>query len=129
MMSFQNVKSRLGALLSNRPTHQPGTRTNQDTRCDQRIAVNGLRAEISDGLHTYCGLVLNISRRGVCLKDVPDGLSTSRALLSIAIRGGSENFRLVVRPRWTRMQENSGKTIGAEIASSPDNWGEYILSH
>lgn len=129
MMSFHNLKSRLGALFRNRHTPQPEIRHAQDTRCDQRIAVHGLRAEISDGLRSYCGLVINISRSGVCLRDVTDRLSPSRALLSIAIHAGSGSYRLVVRPRWTKLQENRAKTIGAEIASSPDSWGEFVLSY
>jgi hypothetical protein len=98
-------------------------------RQDPRIAVEELRADISDGLASYSGLVTNISQLGICLKDVPDKLSTSRSLLSIIIKGKSENFRIVARPRWEIAQSNRGKTIGAEIASSPLSWGDFVLSH
>jgi hypothetical protein len=99
------------------------------TRQDPRIEVEELRADISDGLASYSGLVTNISQLGLCLKDVPDKLSASRSLLSIVIKSKSENFRIVARPRWEISQDNRGKTIGAEIASSPHNWGDFVLSH
>lgn len=100
-----------------------------DTRKHERVAVEGIRADISDGRYSYTGLITNISTLGLCLKDVPEKLSASKSLLSIVVRGKSEEYRIVARPRWEQAQTNRGKTIGAEIASSPHSWGDFVLSH
>lgn len=126
--SSRHMALKLRDVSSNRHAGQPAAEA-RDSRKDQRIAVKGLRADISDGITTYNGLVANISKLGICLKDVPEKLSTSRSLLSIIIHSSSGNFKIVARPRWNQLQANSGKTIGVEIASSPDNWGDFVLSH
>lgn len=101
----------------------------EDTRQSGRISILGLRADISDSMTSCTGLVANISRMGLCLKDVPERFSISRSFLSINIHGRSANYRLVARPRWERFQSVRGKTIGLEIARAPDNWDEFLVSH
>lgn len=109
--------------------NQDGGVTNRCRREFKRVDIDGLRADISDGLASYSGLVTNISAHGLCLQDVPDKLSSSRSLLSVVVRGQVKNYRIVARPRWVVIQENKGKSLGVEIASSPTSWNEFVFSH
>ncbi len=113
-------------FLQNQQTN--GVQFKNDIRQLERIEVEGIRADISDGISSYSGLITNISTLGLCLKDVPANMSTSRSFLSVVIRGKSEEYRIVARPRWEQIQSNMGKTVGAEIASSPNSWNDFVLS-
>lgn len=121
------ISSPFFPCLQSQITHEEHFKN--DIRQHQRIEVDGIRADISDGKSSYSGLITNISTLGLCIKNVPDTLSTSRSFLSIIVRGSKEEYRIVARPRWEQAQNNIGKTIGAEIASSPNSWSDFILSH
>lgn len=111
-------------------TNGKTVQTNKDcARQHERIEVEGIRADISDGKSSYTGLITNVSKLGLCLKDVPENLSTSRSLLSVVVRSKTESYRIVARPRWEIPQNNTGKTIGAEIASCSSDWGDFVHSH
>lgn len=108
---------------------EEGCISNSCRREFQRVDIKGLRADISDGLASYSGRVTNISSHGLCLRDLPEKLSDSRALLSVVVQGDIENYRMVARPRWTSVQKNKDKTLGVEIASAPTGWQKFVSSH
>jgi len=98
-------------------------------RKSTRIKTHYLRAELSDGPTSYNTLVANISEHGLCIQGLPEKFSSSRTFLSVIIRRQSAVYRLVVRPRWEEVQNNSSKAIGLEIAKAPGNWQSFVLSH
>lgn len=99
-----------------------------EPRKTKRFATRELRAEITDGRTSYCGLVANISLFGICIRELPEKLSCSRSLISIVVHGKTGQYRLVARPRWETRQANNAKTIGVEIAHSPETWQQFVLS-
>ncbi|WP_163339305.1 hypothetical protein [Desulfopila sp. IMCC35008] len=99
-----------------------------EKRKTSRINVKNLRVDISDGLGTCSGLVENVSRMGLCIKNVPDSLSISNALLSIVVRDQETSYRVVARPRWEKWHPSGVKTIGAELASYPKNWNAFVMA-
>ena len=97
-------------------------------RKSERFAVRNMRAEISNGLGSCNGLVDNISKMGLCIKNVPESLSVSNALLSVVVTDRKETYRVVARPRWEHWSSSGVKTIGAEIASHPQNWQDFVAA-
>lgn len=99
-----------------------------EKRKTDRIDVKHMRADISDGLGTCSGLVENVSRMGLCIKNVPESLSISNALLSVVVRDQDTSYRVVARPRWEQWHPSGVKTIGAELASYPKNWNAFVMA-
>lgn len=97
-------------------------------RTAPRRKTRNLRAIISDGTNNYKCLVRDISHSGLCIKDIPDAFRSPRTLLSIIVQNGDHQQRLVARPRWQKLQRHRGRTMGVEIAVSPDEWGSFVMS-
>lgn len=88
-----------------------------------------LLADISDGINSFTGLVENISRMGLCIRDVPENISIANEFLSVVIRTGADEMQVVGRPCWQYLQQPKGRKIGLEITSSSSNWNDYVLFH
>lgn len=123
-LSAQGVLKATRALS---PTKMASPQVLEKRKTD-RINVKNLRVDISDGLGTCSGLVENVSRMGLCIKNVPESLSISNALLSVVVRDQGASYRIVARPRWEKWHPSGVKTIGAELASYPKNWNTFVMA-
>lgn len=99
-------------------------------RKEQRVSVRKqLVAEISDGVTTFSGLLVNISRMGMCIMRIPPSMIVSDGPVTVVIRNSPAGMQIVGRPRWQNMQQPGGKAMGMEITGPPEGWDEYVESY
>lgn len=107
---------------------QQNIKIESDKRNESRIPTEGLTAKITDEYGVYDSLVANISRAGVCLKNVPERLSASTEKLSVIIRGKTEEYSLFLAPSWENSHHSRGRVIGGRIDNIPNNWLQFVHS-
>lgn len=95
-------------------------------RVYQRVQVTGFQADVSDGLGFFPGEINDVSRFGICMKDLPKRVNEATKKMTVVVSGNGKNFKMVVRPKWSRA---SGicKTVGFEIVNTPYEWTEFII--
>ncbi len=91
-----------------------------------RLGITNIEADISDGSGFFTGLVLDISRFGLAITDIPSRLDKSADIYSVILDGPGTHFKLLVRPIW-ETDDGVNKTIGAQIENSPWNWTEFVM--
>ncbi len=84
-----------------------------------------MEADISDGTLVFGGTVANASRQGLMLLDVPKRFDFYSTKCIAVISSVGKNFKLFMRPRWSRVQGDR-KNIGFQIISPPLNWIRFI---
>lgn len=92
----------------------------------QRMGINNLVADISDGQGFFNGEVKDLSRYGIRLSEVPPRLDDHAKQLSVVVSSKKDHFKIQVRPRWSRKQAIS-KVLGLEIVSAPLGWAEFVI--
>ena len=97
-----------------------------EKRRHQRMAVNNLLVDISDGWRVFSGTVSDVSRFGLKIDDVPKKLDERAKKLSLVVSGNGQNFKMKARPRWANRQTIS-KMIGIEIVNAPWGWTEFVM--
>jgi hypothetical protein len=97
-----------------------------ENRKHPRMVINNIEADISDGKGFFNGVVLDISRFGIQIADIPQRLDSSADIYSVIIDGPGIHFKLLARPIW-EVKNGSSKTIGAQIENSPWTWAEFVL--
>ncbi len=106
---------------------QPQKRwTKMEKRRHQRMTVDNLLADISDGMRVFHGTVTDVSRFGLKLDEIPKKLDDRAKRLSIVVSGEGKNFKMKARPRWASRQSIS-KKIGIEIINAPWGWTEFVM--
>ena len=100
----------------------------QEKRQHPRVASSeNTVAEITIGDTTCTGLVCNISKFGIKLKNLPEVLSNEIDKITVTVRQyGIIGHDLTIMPKWI-LQTDSGYQMGAEIADAPAGWGDYLL--
>ncbi|MGW8158812.1 MAG: PilZ domain-containing protein [Desulfoprunum sp.] len=98
-----------------------------EKRRHQRMTINNLWADVSDGKGFYSGMVTDLSRFGLRLTDLPLRCDTSQRL-SIVVSGQGKNFKMLARPCWTK-KDNTQKSVGVEIMNASWGWTEFVMSH
>ncbi len=83
-------------------------------------------AEITVGDTTCTGLVCNISKLGISLKDLPDKFSDEIDRLTVVIRDYGIDHNLLVKPKWVTVTE-TGNHIGAEIDTASPGWSKFLM--
>lgn len=119
--------SLFGGEVETNPSRQY-TEQKSDKRIESRILTKGLTAKIADEFGVYDSLVANISRAGVCLKNVPERLSASTEMLSVIIRGKTEEYSMFLAPSWENSHHSRGRVIGGKIDKTPNNWLQFVHS-
>lgn len=96
-------------------------------RVYQRIDIQGLNGDISDGAGFFPGSVTDISRFGMCMSDLPQRVNEQTKRMTVVISGHGKNFKMVVRPRWS---EKTGmrKMVGFEILNTPWEWTDFVMN-
>ncbi len=95
-------------------------------RRHQRVEVQNLVANLSDGVDSFSGTVSNISRLGMLLNDIPQGLKNQGKKLSIIVSAKGKNFKMQVEPKWVS-ENKSEKKMGVTILDPPVDWTVYTM--
>jgi len=91
---------------------------------DKRIEFN-MEVDISDGNLVCKGLLSNISRKGIMISDVPQKFNFYAPKWVAIIDGTEKNFKLPIKPRWSRIQGKC-KDVGFRIISPSLTWVKFI---
>jgi len=97
-----------------------------EKRRHQRITVDSLFADVSDGRGFFSGTVTDLSRFGLCMTDLPAKLDHTSQRLSIVISGHGRNFKMLVKPCWVKTATGR-KCVGVEIMNTPWAWTEFVI--
>ncbi len=96
-----------------------------DNRECCRIEVEGLNADISDGVGCFPGLVSDVSRYGICMTDLPRRLNHKKRKMTVVVYGHGKNFKMLVRPKWST-ETGIRKMVGFEVLSTPWAWTDFV---
>jgi hypothetical protein len=92
----------------------------------QRIPLTEIAVDVSDGTGFFMGSVYDISRFGLCMKDMPVKLRGDVGQMTVIVAGRGGRFKMNVKPRWST-RDNQKKSIGAEILDAPWGWTEFVM--
>jgi hypothetical protein len=99
-----------------------------ENRENQRVAIEGLRADISDGIGFFPGVLSDISRFGMRMVDLPKRLNDKSKRMTVVVNGCGRNFKMLVKPRWSA-ESGMRKMVGVEIINSPWAWTEFVMKY
>ena len=99
-----------------------------DKRRHQRIEVQNLVANLSDGVNSYSGTVSDVSRVGLLVTDIPQELNNQGEKLSIIISAKGKDFKMAVVPKWVSGSRSKNK-MGLAILDAPLDWTGFIMSY
>lgn len=97
-----------------------------EKRTHQRVPMNNLAVDASDGVGFFHGTILDISRFGLAVSDFPKKLDEKTKKMTVVISGRGKNFKMSVRPRWSKVS-GAKKSIGTEILNPPWGWTEFVM--
>ncbi len=92
----------------------------------QRMAMCDLSVDISDGVGSFPGVVSDVSRFGIGLKDLPKKINMEAKRMTVVISGQGGHFKMYVRPKWS-VAKGLEKDIGVEISNAPWGWTEFVM--
>ncbi len=95
-------------------------------RRHQRIEVQNLVANLSDGSDSFSGTVSNISRLGMLLSCIPQRLKSQGKKLSIIVYSKGRNFKMQVEPKWV-CENKSEIKMGVAILDPPLGWTMFAM--
>jgi hypothetical protein len=101
--------------------------TDMNKRRHQRMEVDNLMVDISDGRGFFTGTVCDLSRFGLMVDNIPKKLDEKAPHLSVVISGQGKHFKMKVRPRWF-VRQSVGKKIGVELLNAPWGWTEFVMN-
>ncbi len=99
-----------------------------DKRRHQRIEVQNLIANLSNGVDSYSGTVSDVSRVGLLVTDIPQELNNQGEKLSIIISTKGKDFKMAVVPKWVSGNKSKNK-MGLAILNAPSDWTGFIMNH
>ena len=86
-------------------------------------------ANISDGKRVYEGIVINVSRDGLQMNDIPEKFDFYSEKYTAVISQQDKNFKFFLSPRWSKTTSRatgSFKEVGFKIISPPLDWIRFI---
>jgi len=92
----------------------------------QRIPLTEIAVDVSDGKGFFMGAVYDISRFGLCMKDMPIKLKGDVEKMTVIVAGRGGRFKMNVKPRWST-RDHQKKSVGAEILDAPWGWTEFVM--
>jgi len=95
-------------------------------RRHQRVGVQNLVANLSDGVDSFSGTVSNISRLGMLLIDIPQGFKNQENKLSIIVTTKRKDFKMEVEPKWVNGNKSETK-MGLAILAPPLDWTLFAM--
>ncbi len=96
-----------------------------ENRQFQRVDINNLNADISDGIGFFPGTISDISRSGMCMTDLPKRLNDKTNKMTVVVNGQGKNFKMLVRPKWSA-ETGLRKMVGFEIINTPWQWADFV---
>jgi hypothetical protein len=98
----------------------------EERRGDLRVIVENVSVAAGDGNAFFHGIIVNISRRGLCMGGLSRLFNTGAGRLSAIITVGNGcYFRMCVMPKWSI--RGPLQTIGAELVAVPVGWEEMVM--
>jgi hypothetical protein len=94
----------------------------------QRISMENLSVDVSDGVGFFPGVVSDVSRFGLSMTDLPVRLDGDAKKMTIVISGKNGHFKMNVRPKWSA-KDGIRKSVGAEITNTPWGWTEFVMNY
>jgi len=85
-----------------------------ERRKHPRVAVSGARAYVAGHCEGCEAIVENISKFGICVKNLPQELMNEAKKFKVIVTTQAGNFEMFVNPRWNK-QRAAGHRVGAEI--------------
>jgi hypothetical protein len=93
----------------------------------QRIVMENLSVDVSDGVGFFPGIVSDVSRFGMSMTDLPKRLDGDVKKMIVVISGKGGHFKMSVRPKWST-SDGLRKSVGAEISNTPWGWTEFVMN-
>ncbi len=98
-----------------------------DKRVHPRITFHeDTIARIAIGDTICTGLVGNMSKFGISLKNLPEVFSEEIDKLTVVIRKYGVDHNLTIVPKWKAYTE-TGHQLGAEIAFATSGWEDFLV--
>ena len=95
-------------------------------RRDQRVEVQNIIANLSDGVNSCSGTVSNISRFGMLMDDIPQSFKSQENKWSIIVTAKGKDFKMQVEPKWVSGNKSETK-IGLVILDPPFAWTVFAM--
>ena len=95
-------------------------------RRHQRVEVQNLVANLSDGVDSFSGTVSNVSRLGMLLNDIPQRFKNYENKLSIIVSAKGKDIKMQVEPKWVSGNKSETK-IGLVILDPPFAWTVFAM--
>lgn len=98
-------------------------------RRDSRLSIAPIAVRVSDGRRSAPASLSNISRYGLCLKNLPEQLIQTAEKLTVSFTEqgtGLQNLR--IQPLWMHA-EDTGLAIGSTVHKPPPQWLEFVRKH
>ncbi len=97
-------------------------------RRQQRIEVQNVVANLSDGVDFFSGTVNDVSCAGMSLADIPKELHDWEKELSIIVSAKGKDYKMLVVPKW--ISKNYSETrMGLIILDAPLDWTFFVLNY
>ena len=97
-----------------------------DKRRHQRIEVENLVANLSNGVDSYSGTVSDVSPVGLLVTDISQELNKQGEKLSIIISVKDKDFKMAVVPKWDSGNKSKNK-MGLAILDAPLDWAGFMM--
>lgn len=94
-------------------------------RKHNRVQINDLQVDISDGIGFFSGDASDISRFGLGLINMAKKLGQDADKYTIVISGHGKSFKLKAHPKW-ETADGLTKKIGLEIDNVPWEWTQFV---
>jgi hypothetical protein len=95
-------------------------------RRHQRVEVQNLVANLSDGVECFSGTVSDICRLGILLKDIPHRLKSQGKNLSIIVSAKGRDFKMQVEAKWVSGKDSENK-MGLAILNPSFDWTLFVM--
>ena len=95
-------------------------------RRHQRIEVQNLVANLSNGVDSYSGTVSDVSTVGLLVTDTLQELNNQGEKLSIIISVNGKDFKMAVVPKWVSGNKSKNK-MGLTILDAPLYWAGFMM--
>ena len=99
--------------------------TDDDKREYPREKIEGVIAQVSDGIRCCRGSITDISQLGVCFVSPSGRLDQNADSLGVLLTGAGQSFHMRVKPKWN--EDRGGElSIGASIEDTLGSW-DFLL--
>ncbi len=97
-------------------------------RRHQRIEVQNLVANLSNGVDSFAGTVNDVSPDGMLLTNISQEFDSQEATMSIVVSTKGQDLKMLVVPKWVS-GKNSAQKIGLAILDAPLAWNVFVMNY